>query len=244
MPVRFKWLSAFLPLVFAAFMPNESIQELENHYNFSFLRDSAPPREAKILRIDEALKRQVVESGVLVTYKNREAKKAAIAGDFSHWKPVRMTRGRYGVWHYFIKEFEAGKSCRYKLIVDDIWMADPKNFLREDDGMGSYVSIIQPLIVHEGTQLSYRVIGKNRIEFRLYKPHARMVSLVGDFNGWNPENDLLRKGRDGIWRLTKRLSAGTYRYKFIIDGTWSEDLYNRDSASDDTGRVCSRIRVE
>ena len=59
----------------------------------------------------------------------------------------------------------------------------------------------------------------------------------------NPENDLLSKGRDGVWRLKKRLPKGTHRYKYIIDGEWLPDTYNANSASDDNGDVCSLITV-
>ena len=49
---------------------------------------------------------------------------------------------------------------------------------------------------------------------------------------------------DGIWRLKKHIPSGKHRYKFVIDGAWSLDLYNPLSASDDTGGVCSLIEIK
>jgi 1,4-alpha-glucan branching enzyme len=88
------------------------------------------------------------------------------------------------------------------------------------------------------------MLRKDVVVFRIYKPEASIVSVVGDFNGWNPENDLLRKGSDGIWRLEKRLASGTYRYKYVIDGQWLPDTFNPDSASDSTGDICSVIKIK
>ncbi len=237
-------LITLLPLLMTAFMPMEPQPiNTDSYYNLRFLKNAQPPREMKLIRLDNATRQTRVEQGILVSYKNRDARSVSVSGDFTLWKNTPMSRGEYGVWYYFITDMLDSPSLRYKYIVDGIWTRDPKNFNSDDDGSGSYVSLIYPGSFSEGTHLTYRVLKNAAIEFRIYRPHARLISLVGDFNNWNPENDLLEKGRDGVWRLRKRLYPGTYRYKYIIDGTWSVDLYNRDSASDATGDVCSIIRI-
>ena len=82
------------------------------------------------------------------------------------------------------------------------------------------------------------------VEFRIFKPGARMVTVAGDFNNWNPENDFLSKGRDGIWHMKKRLPSGSYRYRFIIDGEHRQDMYNEISSTDSAGDLCSLISVK
>ncbi len=62
--------------------------------------------------------------------------------------------------------------------------------------------------------------GLVEITFILVAPDARSVSLVGDFNGWSLERDLLKKaGNTGQWRITVRLPKGhAYNYNFVLDG--------------------------
>lgn len=244
MPLR-KRIIPLLPLLIAAFSPAENgAQPVENYYNFQFLKSAEAPREARIIRYDMRSRRQVIQTGILVTYKNRNARRVGIAGDFSHWKILHMERSNAGVWYHLCTGFNTAGEHRYKLIVDGTWISDPANPSREDDGTGSYVSLLNPPLLPEGTHVTYRRLDRQTIEFRIFKPDARLVSLVGDFNNWNPENDLLRKGRDGIWRLHKKLTPGTYRYQYVIDGRWTTDLYNENTASDESGRLCSLLKIQ
>lgn len=53
---------------------------------------------------------------------------------------------------------------------------------------------------------------------RVRAPAARVVAVVGDFNGWNPAADPLVRGPDGWWSVVLHLPAGVYQYSFWIDG--------------------------
>lgn len=54
--------------------------------------------------------------------------------------------------------------------------------------------------------------------FRCRAPGARRVSLVGDFNGWQPGgNSMTDPDEDGIWEVRIPLASGTYRYMFLVD---------------------------
>ena len=62
---------------------------------------------------------------------------------------------------------------------------------------------------------------------------ANTVSLVGDFNQWDPKRHPMKMREEGTWEKTVVLSPGKYEYKFMVDGTWENDpqnselLYNR-----------------
>jgi len=55
------------------------------------------------------------------------------------------------------------------------------------------------------------------------KPHT--VAIAGDFNGWNPQANLLEDpDGDGIWTGTLKLEPGRYEYMFVLDGEkWFPD---------------------
>lgn len=54
---------------------------------------------------------------------------------------------------------------------------------------------------------------------------AQAVSLAGDFNGWSPNaTPLDREGAGWVTRVF--LDAGTYEYKFFVDGAWQPDAAN------------------
>jgi 1,4-alpha-glucan branching enzyme len=214
---------------------------VEYWYKLQSLERSSSPRA--ITLIDEERK---MANGLLFTYKNRKAESVLVAGTFSQWKPMSMKRGTNGIWYHFQSADDDAETgdIKYKFSVDGIWTPDPGNPIRENDGTGSFLSVSREPSMYKSTRITYRVTGKNTIEFRLYKPSARLISLVGDFNNWNPENDLMRRGDDGIWRLSKRLPAGRYRYIYLIDGSGTPDLYNPQSSSTVNGEVCSLIAIE
>jgi len=228
-----------------SFSPYQKELKTEYYYNLQYLKESSSPRQMTMIDIDNlGRNKPTLNNGTLFTYKNREVMKAAIAGNFSSWQPRVMKRSKFGVWYYFLPGENSDRTISYKFIINGIWTPDPMNQTRENDGSGSYVSLADPVTPYMSKQLTYRSLGKNTIEFRIYKPGARFISIVGDFNNWNPENDLLTQHKDGIWRLTKRIPRGTYRYKFIVDGEWVPDLYNLKSASDDNGDICSILTIE
>jgi 1,4-alpha-glucan branching enzyme len=243
--MKFKFLVAVIPCLFLAF--NYDNGSLKNVYfsSLKFLKQADGPHIVQMFYSGNRRGQSMLASeGTLFTYKNRGARSVQIGGNFCDWKPAPMERSDSGIWYYFLPAGEKKREVTYKFLVDGIWIMDPLNPDRIDDRMGSYLSVAEPVEKPEGKHVTWRKIGGNTIEFRLYQPAASLVSLVGDFNHWNPEDDLLAKGRDGIWRVRKKLFPGVYRYKFIIDGEWLPDVYNSESASDDTGEVCSIIEIK
>ncbi len=239
---KVKKIIIFLPLLFTGFVSTEKNNTIEYFYNFQLLKNADSPRETKVVNTANIEKgRSLIENGTLITYKNRKAKEVKIGGDFSDWHQVNMSKGKFGVWYYFLT---GSKPTRYKFMVDGIWINDPVNTEKEDDESGSYVSLVEPMSTEDNQRLTYRFVGRQTVEFRLYKPQARFVTIVGDFNNWNPENDLLEKKRNGIWTLKKRLFPGIYKYKYIVDGEWMVDLYNPRTARDSAEGICSFIKVD
>ncbi len=55
--------------------------------------------------------------------------------------------------------------------------------------------------------------------------NAHTVAIAGDFNGWNPQANILEDTEgDGIWTGTLKLEPGRYEYMFVLDGEkWFPD---------------------
>lgn len=57
-----------------------------------------------------------------------------------------------------------------------------------------------------------------RHTFRVQAASARSVSVVGDFNGWDPGANPMTQGDDGWWECSLNLSPGSFQYAYRIDG--------------------------
>lgn len=62
--------------------------------------------------------------------------------------------------------------------------------------------------------------------FRYISAQANSVSVVGDFNDWDPSSHPLERRDDDLWRLTLPLDDGGWRYLFVVDGRWVVDPEN------------------
>jgi 1,4-alpha-glucan branching enzyme len=61
------------------------------------------------------------------------------------------------------------------------------------------------------------------MEFKLYAPHAKKVSVAGNFNGWSTKSNSAKKDLQGNWTAKVDLTPGKYEYKFFVDGVWMND---------------------
>jgi 1,4-alpha-glucan branching enzyme len=64
----------------------------------------------------------------------------------------------------------------------------------------------------------------NLVEFRFYRPQAQEVHVVGDFNGWQPGRDPMRRRDDGQWQARLELPPGTFKFRYYADGRWFTDF--------------------
>jgi diguanylate cyclase (GGDEF)-like protein len=80
----------------------------------------------------------------------------------------------------------------------------------------------------------------------IYKPYRDLskVALVGNFNNWDKDVDLMVKQDDGSFKFTFRLNPGLYHYKFVLnDVDWIPDPANPERVQDSLGGENSLLRV-
>ncbi|MDA8088577.1 MAG: isoamylase early set domain-containing protein [Nitrospiraceae bacterium] len=96
---------------------------------------------------------------------------------------------------------------------------------KEEPGMASE----EKVAVAEGLKKTYL---KNRSACRVSfflpeeaAPGAKKIAIVGDFNGWDRNANIMKKQKDGTFLLTLELPANReYRFKYLIDDTqWEND---------------------
>ena len=56
------------------------------------------------------------------------------------------------------------------------------------------------------------------VDFFCRAPKAQSVSLIGDFNGWEPTAHPMTRMPDGGWRIRMELPHGHHQYQFLVDG--------------------------
>lgn len=81
--------------------------------------------------------------------------------------------------------------------------------------------------VNRLTRITVVSLGETRMRF--YLPgytSSRKVFLSGSFNGWSTMQTPMVRSDSG-WSVTLRLLPGKYTYKYIIDGKWTSDPFNR-----------------
>jgi hypothetical protein len=63
------------------------------------------------------------------------------------------------------------------------------------------------------------------VRFQLVAPASSRVSIVGDFNDWDPQaSPMARANERGPWSVRLSLPPGRYRYTFLVDGKrWVQD---------------------
>ncbi len=89
-----------------------------------------------------------------------------------------------------------------------------------------------------------KAAAKKAVTFSVHAEKGKAVYVAGEFNAWNPTaKKMAYKARAGLYTATVRLAAGTYQYKFVIDGTWCADPANENAVPNDQGTFNSVIEV-
>ena len=70
--------------------------------------------------------------------------------------------------------------------------------------------------------------GKNGFFFRVWAPKARNVSVVGDFNFWNPEDLPMKHLGGGVWEAFSVFARPHQAYKYCVCGADGRTVYKSD----------------
>lgn len=82
-----------------------------------------------------------------------------------------------------------------------------------------------------------------RIRLEFAHPTAIAVSVASSFNDWRPEATPMVSLGEGRWIKELELPAGTYEYRFVVDGKWMCDSLAKETAPNPFGSANSVLRV-
>ena len=85
--------------------------------------------------------------------------------------------------------------------------------------------------------------GSDAFQFVFVAPQAASVSLVGDFNDWDPTRAPMQTAQ-GVWATVVNLAPGRYRYAFLVNGVeWRADPGAPAAKDDEFGTPSSVVTV-
>ena len=95
--------------------------------------------------------------------------------------------------------------------------------IRKGDRMGIHCEIYKKLGAHP-----VKKDGNTGIEFAVWAPNAKKVSVVGEFNDWNVNASSMNKEESGVFRLFLSEAEEGMLYKYCITTEKGEQLLKSD----------------
>lgn len=195
--------------------------------------------------MEEADLPRIIEEHLVLTYESAGPVRYVAAAfgheDFSSLHIYRINQNGVFVLAYPLPRDT--RELKYRIIVDGLWMSDPRNPRAEADPRGIPISVVTlpsrpvergetPILHPDGTT-----------EFVYYGRRESRVRVAGDFNRWSPFAHALEEVSPGEYRLRLRLYEGFHRYLFYVDGSRISDPRNPRTAYDVLGNQVSAVTV-
>ncbi len=176
---------------------------------------------------------------ITLSHKAPAASELSVVGDFNDWRigATPMQRAVNGDWYVTINVSEDVYEYKY---VDDAgeYHEDLRNPLKKPNPYGTSNSV---LVI--GNPMTSPLILGDSVTFIVYRPNAREVAVAGSFNDWQPTPMFRKRDNPALWGFRCNLPAGTYQYKYVIDGEWIVDPENYHVHTDAGGNVNSLLAV-
>lgn len=179
--------------------------------------------------------------------------------DFSRVFTFRTNRE--GMKYVFVKkdilpEKKMPGRYLYKFIINGKYVLDTLNPNQTTSPIGGTFNLV---VIEEpgaeGVQIPVSpVVKMEGLIFYCKAPRARRVALITDLNGWREQLPMHKSGNPrykGVWTILLSvknrelpLTAGKFRYKYVIDGVITHDMDNPNFEEDGLGSKVSVFTLE
>ncbi len=200
----------------------------------------------RLQAIEQPSPPEVFDDAIIFSY--RPPAKVFIVG-------ARFSHEHYGVFHTFRKN-ENGvyvlalplpgetEVIKYRLMVDGVWIADPANPAAETDPQGVVFSLLPYEATARTPVESPRLLPDGYVEFSVEGTSGELITIAGDFNGFDPFTHRLAETRPGVYSIRIKLLPGRHLYYFVLDGVSFVDSLNPESVLDAERRRLSVVTVK
>ncbi len=154
-------------------------------------------------------------------------------------------RNANGVFLLLLDVPDGVQALTYRIAVDGLWTHDPANPQRFEDSSGLFFSTFSLEGLPPKSLVSPEIHPNAEVTFRYRGQPGRFVSLIGEFNRWDPFWQPMPEDsrRPGLYQLTLRLPPGPHYYVFSVDGQRVPDPLNVELAEDPEGFRVSTFRL-
>ncbi len=197
--------------------------------------------DIKILGMEKTAAPELFGQTILFSYRP-DSPVRLVAARFEHENYQALhpySRNEYGVFVLLYPVPEEIQNLKYRLLVGGLWMHDSTNPSYVADNSGLLFSTLnlegRPLAATVNPQIT----GGGWATFTYKSLPAQVVSLIGDFNNWDPFSHRLVEESRGIYTISVHTLPGRHFYTFLIGGERVLDPYNPDSATDYEGYTTS-----
>ena len=147
-----------------------------------------------------------------------------------------------GLQFYVYQVPDSITELEYRLVINGLWTFDPENpRTRRDPVSGLTLSVISvPFRTSSPNPLNGLPRG---LDFTFTGPSGEIVTVAGNFNGWDPFMYELKEGPAGMYSINIPLPPGTYQYVFFHRGQRYVDPNNPRRTYSRDGSAASEIVV-
>ena len=147
-----------------------------------------------------------------------------------------------GILFFIYQIPEDLNELEYRLVINGLWTVDPANPGSRRDPVSGLALSVLPVPPRRITPNPLRGL-PNGLNFSFNGPPGEIVTVAGDFNGWDPFMYELREYPAGVYSITIPLPPGTYQYVFFNRGERFTDPYNPRRVYSRDGSAASEIVV-
>jgi 1,4-alpha-glucan branching enzyme len=152
-------------------------------------------------------------------------------------------KNRYGIFILTLPVPEGSREIRYRLIVDGLWTVDPNAELQRDQ-RGVQVSSITVPVNSALPTPGITLLSDGRTRFVYFGERDSRVSLIGDFNRWDPYLTPMEESPvfPGVYSVVINLPEEAHFYRYVVDGKDIPDPENHNISHNGWGETASVIQ--
>ncbi len=152
-------------------------------------------------------------------------------------------KNRHGIFILSLSIPENTNEIRYRLVVDGLWTIDP-NSKRQRDTRGVLVSSVLIPVDSSVPSPGITRLPNGKTRFVYLGDESSRVSLIGDFNRWDPYLTPMEESPvyPGVYTVALKLPEDARFYRFVVNGRDIPDPENHNTSHNGWGETASVIR--